>query len=145
MTDPKTTDPKMTITTPDALLDDEESWAFYVLRDETLALCKVESELGYHNNRATYLSNGRFSPKYKTIVFWPNPVNPQRALDLLIESGYVDPTYTWQVSGGATTVKTNRNDVKSKLKKLENIRQSEVNNLMGKGMTLQCPEEETSK
>ncbi len=133
---------KTTIASPDSLLDDEDSMAFYVLRDESLALCKVESELSYHTNRATYLSNGRFSPKYKTIVFWPDPVNPQRALDLLIESGYVDPTYTWQVSGATTTVKTKKTNSNTKLGKLENIRQSEVKNLMDRGMKIQgCPDE----
>lgn len=133
---------KTTITSPDSLLDDDKSFAFYVLRDETLALCKLESELPYQANRSTYLSNGRFSPKFKTIIFWPNPVNPQRALDLLIESGHVDSTYTWQVSGASTTIKKHAPKTNSKITKLENIRQSEVKNLMDAGMKIQeCPKE----
>ena len=90
-----------TVNSPDALKADPDSMAFYVLRDETLAICKTRQELPYWKNRSTYLSEGRFSKKHRKVVFWPDPVNPARAMQLLKEHQHIEEDYTYAVAGSA--------------------------------------------
>lgn len=93
-----------TIASPDVLLNDPESMEFYVLRDEQVVICKRRQDLPYYKNRQTYLSSGRFSPKHKKVVFWPDPVNPQRAIQLLKEGLHIDDTFTYSISGASTRI-----------------------------------------
>ena len=130
------------IATPDSMLDDQDSMAFYVLRDESLALCKHESHLQYHKKRETYLACGRFSHKHKRVVFWPGAVNPSRAVQLLVENMHVDSGFTWHVSG-ATTKITKRPAVDSKFARYDSVRKADLKNLVDRGMNVQCKKEDS--
>tara|TARA_R100001244_G_scaffold25113_2_gene25364 strand:+ start:27314 stop:27739 length:426 start_codon:yes stop_codon:yes gene_type:complete len=137
------------IATPDAMLDDHDSMAFYVLRNEKLALCKLESTLPYHSKRETYLACGRFSPKHKRVVFWPGAVNPSRAVQLLIENRHIEQDWTWNVSGATTRVghKSPNTEINPKFARYDSVRKGELKNLVEKGMSIQaCPKkDENSK
>lgn len=127
-------------TTPDSLItEDVDSYAFYLLRDESLAFCKTESELPYHKNRSQYLCSGRVSPKFNKIVFWADPVNPNRAVQLLIEQGRIDPSCKWEVAGSQTVRVKHRKHapvpVSGVLK--AGVRKNEVANLINSGMKVQ--------
>jgi len=125
-----------TINSPEALKTDLDSMAFYVLRDEQLVICKDHKEVAYWQNRSTYLSMGRFSPKFKTVIFWPDPVNPTRAMHLLKEHKHIGEDFNYTVAGLSTTTP------KSKLKKdptdrLDGVRKREVEILLDRGMVRQ--------
>jgi len=94
-----------TTNSPETLLSDSGSMAFFVLRDETIALSKRRDDLPYYRNRSTYLSAGRFSPEHKTVIFYSEPVNPGRAMDLLREGMHIDETFSFQIHGGAVKTK----------------------------------------
>ncbi len=90
--------------TPETLLSDPDSMAFFILRDESIAVAKKRTDLPYGKNdakyRNTYLSSGRFSPEHKKVIFYPDPVNPSRAMELLREEMHVDETYSFQIQDG---------------------------------------------
>jgi hypothetical protein len=127
-----------TVNSPDALKSDPESMAFYVLRDETLAICKTRQELPYWKNRSTYLSSGRYSSKYKKVVFWPDPVNPAKAMHLLKEHQHIESDYTYAVAGSA--VRKPKSKPKSGVEKLDGVRKRSVEVLLANGMRQQKSE-----
>lgn len=139
------------VNSPDALISDPDSKVFYVLRNEELMICKTLKELPYWQNRSTYLSAGRFSPEYKKVVFYPDPVNPSRAMHLLKEHGHIEEDYSYAVAG--STLKTsNKTGVfgrkpKSKegLENLDELRKREVEVLMQNGMRRQVREDNSEK
>lgn len=135
------------IATPDSMLDDPDSMAFYVLRDEKVALCKRESMLPYHAKRETYLSCGRFSPKHQRIIFWPGAVNPGRAIQLLVDNCHVKQNWTWTVSGATTRVgnKSKNAETDQKFARYDSVRKGELKNLVEKGMSVQECKKEDSK
>lgn len=135
-----------TINSPDSLLDDTDSKAFYVLRDETIALCKTHNELPYHKNRSTYLSAGRFSPKYKKVVFWPESINTNRAFTLLVENNHIDSSYEQLMSGQTTSLKgkvKQKDALKSN--RHTSVRKAEIENLEKAGMKNQKSLNDNSK
>lgn len=124
-----------TVNSPDALKSDPDSRAFYVLRNEQLVICKSYKEVPYWENRSSYLSMGRYSPKFKKVVFWPDPVNPGRAMQLLKENLHIEGDYTYAVAGSATKApKIKRGDP---LKKMDGVRRRAVEVLMERGMKRQ--------
>ena len=126
------------VNSPDALKADSESMAFYILRDEKVAICRDRRDVPYWQNRATYLSEGRYSPKYKKVVFWPNPVNPARAVQLLKEQQHIGEDYTYAVADVA--IKAPKLKTKNAIDKLSGVRKREVEVLIEKGMRQQVDE-----
>lgn len=119
---------------PDSLIaEDPDSFAFFLLRNETLALCKVETELPYHKDRTAYLCSGRVSPKHNKIVFWADPVNMRRAFDLLVEQGHVKPDCQCIVDG-TQTVRVQRKHISASRSQGDGVRNSQIKNLVNSGM-----------
>jgi len=137
-------EPNTTISSPDTLLDDHNSMEFYVLRDESIAISKKRTDLPYYQNRATYLSSGRYSPKYRKVIFWPDPINPKRAFDLLIENKHIESNFNWMVSGATTRI-AKKGKSNPHLDRLDGVRRAGVENLMKKGYKIQTPDENQSK
>ena len=139
------------VSSPDALKSDPDSQAFFVLRDEQLVLYKSEAEAPYWKNRSSYLSAGRFSPKHKKVVFWPEPVNPGRAMHLLKEHCHIEDDYTYAVpaSEGGWSKKTSVFGHKPKdttgLEKLDGVRKRAVEVLMERGMRQQEREDHSEE
>lgn len=134
------------VNSPDALIKDEDSKIFYILKDEQIAICKNFKDLPYWQNRSTYLSAGRFSPVYKKVVFYPNPINPGRAIHLLKENCHIDEDYTYAVAG--STTRAPKSKTESSINKLDGVRKRQVEVLMQRGMRQQVSEdnsEETEK
>lgn len=128
-----------TISSPDALVKDQDSKAFYVLKDESIALCKHRSELPYHKNRQTYLSSGRYSPKYRTVIFWPESINVHRAFNLLVEQNLIESDYRYLVAGAITQVKgESKEKAHPGIGRHDRVRQAEISDLMKRGMRLQA-------
>lgn len=140
------TDLKETMTSPDSLLEDKDSQVFYVLRDESVALAKTRDELPYRQNRASYLACGRISPKHKMVLFWPDPVNPSRCFDVLLENNHIDGQYDYKVSGVSTKVgKKVKNESNSSIDRLDNVRQANIQNLLKGGMRVQTKNDQSKK
>ena len=131
------------VNSPDALKADPESMAFYILRDEQVVICKTRKDVPYWKNRSTYLSEGRYSPKYKKVVFWPNPVNPSRAIHLLTEQQHIEEDYTFAVVGSA--VKAPKYRPKDPVEKLSGVRKREVEVLMERGLRRQVRDTESKE
>ena len=127
-----------TVNSPDSLKTDPDSMAFYVLRNEELVICKKLKDMPYWENRSTYLSAGRYSPQYKKVVFWPEPVNPSRAMALLKENRHIEEDYSYAVSGSGT--KAPKSKVKDPVDKLTGVRKREVEVLIERGMRRQTNE-----
>ena len=132
-----------TITSPDALLTaDPDSMAFFVLRNEQLVICKSHTEVPYHKDRSTYLSSGRYSAELKKVIFWPEPINPQRAINLLTESGHITSDFTYMVSGVATKVNLTTK-TKGPVDRLTGVKKAGVDHLINRGMRIQKSVEES--
>lgn len=123
---------------PDALIKDENSKVFFILRDEQVAICKNFKDLPYWQNRSTYLSAGRFSPEYKKVVFYPDPINPGRAIHLLKENCHIEGDYTYAIAG--STTRAPKTKTESPVDKLDGVRKRQVEVLMQKGMRQQVRE-----
>lgn len=123
------------VNSPDALLSDPDSKVFYLLRNEELAICSTLKELPHWQNRTSYLSCGRFSPKFKKVVFYPDPVNPGRAMKLLVDNCHIGADYTYAVAGGGT--RTPKSKVKEPPKVVNRVRERQVENLIRGGMRRQ--------
>ena len=144
------------ITSPDSLLNDPDSKEFFVLRDERLVVVRHRNELpsvpgrgGYLENRSTYLSAGRFSPMSKQVAFWPSPVNPGRALELLREGLFIKEDFTTVITGAeanpSVVKKAGSKNRKSALDKLTGVRKRQVEVLMDHGkMSIQTDEPESN-
>lgn len=128
-------DPNFIITTPDSMIDDPDSREFFILRNESVVICKHRDEVPFAKQRSTYLSSGRYSPKYKKVIFWPNSFNLPRAFTLLVDGNYITPDYVKCVSGNATSVKKTKK--KSKTATKDGVRKAELDNLIKNGMRLQ--------
>ena len=128
-----------TATSPDALISDPLSMEFYVLRDEKVALCKRRKDLPYHQNRSTYLASGRFSPEHKTVIFWPDPINPARAMKLLKDNMHIDDDYTYTISGATTRVAKSTKET-GPLDKYDGVRKRQIEVLMDQGLKRQSLE-----
>ncbi len=128
------------VNSPDCLLNDKDSKFFYVLRDEKLAICKLQQELPYWRNRTTYLASGRFSPKHKKVVFTAGSINPSRAMQLLIQGGYITDDYIYAISDNTTKhVKTpDEKKDDTPFSHLSNIRQQQIKSLLDDGMVQQA-------
>jgi hypothetical protein len=124
-----------TMTGPDSLLTDATSMVFYILRDESVAIAKRPDDLPYHKRRETYLSAGRFSPEMKKVIFYPDPVNPGRAIQLLQDNMHIDDTYSVQIQGGAVTAKVDES--KGPFKHLGGVRKRAAEVLVEKGLRVQ--------
>ena len=125
-----------TVNSPDALKSDPDSMEFYILRDEKVVICRNRQDVPYWQNRSTYLSSGRYSPEYKKVVFWPDPINPSLALRLLKEEMHINEDYSYAVSGLGTrapkpTKKNNPVD------KLDGVRKRAVEVLLERGLRIQ--------
>lgn len=131
------------VNSPDALMSDPESRVFYVLRDEQLMICRTLKELPYWQNRATYLSAGRFSSEFKKVVFYPDPVNPSRAMHLLKEHGHIEEDYGYAIAG--STTRAPKSKKKGPVEKLDGIRKRQVEVLMDRGMRRQTSEVESDE
>jgi hypothetical protein len=131
------------IKSPDSLLSDPESKEFFVLRDEKLIVVRHRNELPpYLEKRSTYLSAGRFSPSSKQVAFWPDPINPSRAMELLKANSCVDDSYSYMLTGTENAARVvNKTESKNKeglLGHLDGVRKREVEVLMEHGkMTIQ--------
>jgi hypothetical protein len=132
-----------TVNSPDTLMSDPDSMAFYVLRDEKVVICKTRKDVPYWQNKTTYLCVGRYSPKFKKVVFWPDPVGPTRAMRLLEESNHIGDDYSYAVSGSAT--KSPKSKVKSPIDKLSGVRKRSVEVLIERGMKRQVREVDGKK
>ena len=128
-----------TVNSPDALMSDPESKCFYVLKDEQLMICKTLKELPYWQNRATYLSAGRFSAEFRKVVFYPDPVNPSKALHLLREHGHIEENYGYAIAG--STTRAPKNKKKSPVDKLKGVRKRQVEVLIDMGMKRQVSDD----
>jgi hypothetical protein len=130
-----------TSNTPETLLKDPNSMAFFILRDETVAIAKREGDLPYGKNdskyRATYLSAGRFSPEFKKVIFYSNPVNPNRAMEILREEMHIDETYTFQVQGGGVISKSADVVAEDDFNHLTGVRKRGIQVLVEKGLKVQ--------
>lgn len=124
------------VASPDVLLNDPDSMEFYVLRNEQVVVCKRRQDLPYYKNRQTYLSSGRFSPKHKRVIFWPEPINPQRAMQLLKEQLHIDESYTYSVGGSVTKINKSNKD-SGPLNKLNDRRKMRAESLIRDGMKIQ--------
>ena len=122
------------VNSPDVLKKDPESLEFYVLRDEKVAVCKDRKDLPYWKNRSTYLSAGRLSPKFKKVVFWPGPVNPSRAMELLKESMHIDDGFTYAIADSAVRTPKIKKDP---FDKLDGVRKRSVETMIERGMKVQ--------
>jgi len=121
-----------TVNSPDALKKDPDSMEFFILRDEKVAIAKKRTDVPYHKNRSTYLSSGRYSPKYKKVVFWPDPVNPLRAMKLLEENMHIGSDYTYAIAGSGTQVaKPTKED--GPLDKFDGVRKRQIEVLLSHG------------
>lgn len=123
------------VNSPDVLKKDPDSLEFYILRDEKVAVCKNRRDLPYWQNRATYLSAGRLSPKYKKVVFWAGPVNPGRAMELLEEAMHIGKGFTYAVADSA--VRTPKLKRGTSLDKLDGVRKRAVEVMIDRGMKVQ--------
>jgi hypothetical protein len=125
------------VNSPDVLKKDPDSLEFYILRDEKVAVCKDRRDLPYWQNRSTYLSAGRLSPKFKKVVFWSGPINPGRAMELLKENMHIDEGFTYAVADSA--VRAPKVKKENSLDKLQGVRV-----MIEKGMKVQKRESEGS-
>jgi len=132
-------DPVGTITSPDSLLDDESSMEFFMLRDESIAICRHREELPYPKNRTSYLASGRFSPKYKKVIFWGDSVNSRRAFNVLIENRHIEVDFTFHVAGATTKITKNKSI--SLLSRYDNVKRASIQRLLDKGHKLQSAED----
>lgn len=133
------------ITSPDSLLNDPDSKEFFMLRDEKLIVVRHRSELPpYLEKRSTYLSAGRFSPLTKQVAFWPDPINPNRAMELLKEGLHIDESYSYLLTGTENNArvvhKGESKDKEGPLGHLDGVRKREVEVLMDKGLMIQKDE-----
>jgi hypothetical protein len=124
-------------------MSDPDSKVFYVLRDEQLMLCRTLKELPYWQNRATYLSAGRFSKEYRKVVFYPDPVNPARAMQLLKEHGHIGEDFNYAIAG--STTRAPKTKKKGPVEKLGGVRKRQVEVLMDRGMKRQTREVESDE
>ncbi len=122
--------------TPDALISDPDSKVFYILKDETIAICKHRDELPYHKNRASYLSCGRFSAREKKVIFWPDPINPLKGFQLLVEHLFIKEDFSYSVASGTIIVKSTTKS-RNPLDKLDGVRKRSVEVMIDKGMRIQ--------
>lgn len=134
-----------TVNSPDTLKTDPNSMEFYVLKDEQVVVCKSRQDLPYHKNRNSYLSSGRFSPEFKKVVFWPNPVNPMKAMKLLEENSHIGADYTHAISGSDSQVTKSRKRIKGPVDKLDGVRKRQVEVLMDRGMRMQNDPDNSQK
>lgn len=123
------------VNSPDALKKDPDSMAFYILRDEKVVICKNLRDVQYWQNRSTYLSSGRFSPKFKKVVFFDGSINPGRAMTLLVEGMHIDEHYSYAVANSA--VKAPKASLKDPLEKLDGVRKRAVEVMIERGMKVQ--------
>lgn len=126
-----------TTNTPETLLSDSNSMAFFVLRDESIVLAKRRDDVPYYRNRQTYLSAGRFSPERQMVIFYPDPVNPRRAMELLIEGMHIDSNFSFQIQGGAVHTKVAQTPKNGPLEHLDGVRKREAEVLLEKGLKVQ--------
>ena len=127
-----------TVNNPDTLLSDSKSMAFYVLRDEQLVICNSRKDLPYWKNRSTYLSEGRYSPEHRKVIFWPDPVNPARAMKLLEDGNHIEADYSYTVA--IATTRASKSKTKSAVDKLRGVRKRSVEVLLERGMKQQVRE-----
>jgi hypothetical protein len=126
------------VTSPDNLLNDPDSKEFFVLRDENLVVVRHRNELPpYLEQRGTYLSAGRFSPASKQVVFWPDPINPAKAMELLKEGLHIDESFQYTLTGTDSTARVVRKgeskDKEGPLGHLTGVRKRSVEVLMEHG------------
>ena len=126
-----------TITSPDSLMEDSDSMEFFILKDESVAICKHRRELPYIKNRATYLSSGRYSPKFKKVLFWPESIGLNRAVTLLAEKGYITSDYTYNISGTTTSISSKGKKKKTNMPVKDGVRKAELDILIKNGMRIQ--------
>ena len=131
------------VNSPDALMSDPDSKAFYVLRDERLLVCKTLKELPYWQNRSTYLSAGRFSSEFKKVVFYPDPINPSLAMRLLREQGHIESDFNHAIA--SSTTRAPKSKKKSPVEKLSGVRKRQVEVLMDRGMVRQSNEDNSEE
>lgn len=124
------------VNSPDLLKKDPQSLEFYILRDEKVVVCKDRKDVPYWQNRSTYLSAGRLSPKFKKVVFWPGPVNPKKAMELLQASNYIDKDFNYAIADVAVKSPKPKKG-KDLLGRLNGVRKAAVEHMIERGMKVQ--------
>ena len=130
---------------PETLFVDDAAKVFYLLKDETLLTVLPGQHLNQH--KFPFLSAGTISPRDKKIIFWPNPINPTKALNLLQEKDFIDPDYDCEISSDQLKTTTTSKRVKESNAKPHNkrLREITVERLQNQGMRLQGDKDQEDK